>query len=84
MAYTRKKQLAFKRLDGTDRARPLSVSIYPQHERILEHCEVEFQVSRSVLLGLLLEIEQRDAVIRKEMVRRMRCNNWTAVTPEKK
>jgi hypothetical protein len=75
--YEPKKRLAFDRRTGSQRARPLSVSIYPQHERILEQCELEFNVSRSVLLGLWLELEQRDGMIRKEMVRRLRCKNWT-------
>jgi hypothetical protein len=77
VAYKPKKRLAFKRRTGSQRARPLSVSIYPQHERILEQCEIEFNVSRSVLLGLWLELEQRDGMIRKEIVRRLRSNTWT-------
>jgi hypothetical protein len=77
VSYEPKKRFAFQRRAGSSRARPLSVSIYPQHERILEQCELEFNVSRSVLLGLWLELEQRDGMIRKEMVRRLRCNNWT-------
>ena len=82
MSYEPKKRFAFKRRAGSHRARPLSVSIYPHHERILQHCEAEYQLSRSVLVGLMLEMEQRDGTLRKEMVRRLRCNNWTTQMQE--
>ena len=82
MRYEPKRRFAFKRRGGPERARPLTVSIYPEHQAILHGRESELNVSRSVLLGLLLEIDQRDGLLRKELVRRIRCNHWTDLQKE--
>jgi len=77
MSCKPKRRFAFKRRAGTEKARPLTVSIYPQHQAILQVRERELNISRSVLLGLLLEIEQREGLLRPELVRRLRSPNWT-------
>jgi len=82
MSCKPKRRFAFKRRAGTEKARPLTVSIYPQHQAILQVRERELNISRSVLLGLMLEIEQRDGLLRKELVRRIRCNHWTDLQKE--
>jgi hypothetical protein len=77
MSYEPKRRFAFKRGAGAGKARPLTVSIYPEHEGILQRRERQFNLSRSVLLGLLLEIEQRDGLLHPELVRRIRSTSWT-------
>ena len=72
-----KRRFAFERRAGTEKARPLTVSIYPQHQAILQMRERELNIGRSVLVGLLLEIEQRDGLLRPELVRRIRSTSWT-------
>jgi hypothetical protein len=82
MSHEPKRRFAFKRRAGTQRARTLSVSIYPHHLRILELCAIEYQLSPSVVVGLLLDTEQRDGIVRKELVRRSPCNLWTTQTEQ--
>jgi hypothetical protein len=79
MAKKRKRQFTFKRGAGSRRAHPLTVSMYPEHEDILRFREREFNVSRSSLLGLLLEIEQREGLLRPELVRRLRSKSWAEI-----
>jgi hypothetical protein len=77
MSCKPKRRFAFKRRAGTEKARPLSVSIYPRHLELLKKREQEFNVSRSTIIGLLLDLETRDGLLRQELVRLSRAPNWT-------
>ena len=72
MSNETQSRFGFKRRAANGKARPLSVSIYPKHEMILAQREREFNVGRSILIGVLLELEQREGLLRKELVRRLR------------
>jgi len=52
-------------------ARALSISLYPSHLETLCQREREFNVPRSILLQILLEVEQRDALLRREVNNRL-------------
>jgi hypothetical protein len=77
MAYIAKNKFVLERGGQGVLARPLSVSIYPQHLELLAKREQEFNVSRSTLIGLLLDLEMRQGLLRQELVRRLRTPNWT-------
>ena len=77
MANEPQSRFGFTRRAAHGKARPLSVSIYPKHECILKAREREFSVGRSILIGVLLEIDEREGLLRKELVRRLRPTNWT-------
>jgi hypothetical protein len=77
MAYIAKNKFVFERGGQKVLARPLSVSIYPRHLELLKKREQEFNVSRSTIIGLLLDLETRDGLLRQELVRLSRAPNWT-------
>jgi hypothetical protein len=52
-------------------AKTLGISFYPQHVALLRSRERELNVPKSILLQLLLEIEQRDGLLRRELVARV-------------
>ena len=52
-------------------ATALSVSLYPGHLSILRQRERELNVPRSILLQLLLEIERRESLLRRELMARL-------------
>ena len=52
-------------------AKALAVSLYPEHLDILTQRERELGVARSILLQLLLEIERREALLRRELIARL-------------
>jgi hypothetical protein len=52
-------------------ARAFSISLYPSQLDILLKREREFNVPRSILLQILLEVEQRDALLRRELINRL-------------
>ena len=66
--------------DGPQAA-PLSLSIYPQHLRMLRDRERELNVHRSVLVQLLLEIDQRDGLLRQELVHRLHNHQTATIAP---
>jgi len=78
-----------KRVFGSPRspegpsARRVSVSLYPAHLQTLDQRERELNVGRSTLAQLLLEVEERDHVLRHELLNRLRRSRTTA-TPNKK
>lgn len=59
----------------------LSLSIYPEHLRILRARERELNVHRSVLLQLLLEIDERDGLLRREVQQRIERNHSANIIP---
>ena len=79
MAYIAKNKFVFERGGQKVLARPLSVSIYPRHLELLKLREQEFNVSRSTIIGLLLDLEMRQGLLRQELVRRLRSQNWTEI-----
>jgi len=52
-------------------ARALSISLYPSHLDTLRQRERELNVPCSILIQLLLEVEQRDALLRRELINRL-------------
>ena len=53
-------------------ARTLSVSLYPSHHELLARRERELNVHRSILLQLLLDVEEREGLLRRELAHRLR------------
>ena len=51
-------------------ARTLTVSLYPRHRDILKRREHELNLHRSVIIQLLLEGEERDGTLRRELIKR--------------
>jgi hypothetical protein len=52
-------------------AKTITVSFYPEHLRALRVRASELNISKSILLQLLLEIEFRDGVLRRELIARL-------------
>jgi hypothetical protein len=77
MAYIAKNKFVFERGGQKVLARPLSVSIYPRHLALLQKREQEFNVSRSTIIGLLLDLDMRQGLLPRELVRRLRTPHWT-------
>jgi hypothetical protein len=72
VTHYRKKKLFGQRKSVEGRlARTLSVSFYPLHICVLETRERELNVHRSILLQVLLEIEERDMLLRRELIARL-------------
>jgi hypothetical protein len=71
MSKRPKKMFGQRKSTAGRLARALSVSFYPAHVAILAQRERELGVSRSILLQLLLEIERREALLRREMIARL-------------
>jgi hypothetical protein len=72
MTTLRRKKL-FSRgnsVRGKEAAR-VSVSLYPSHMDVLAEREQLFNLHRSVCIQILLELEQRDGLIRQELLRRL-------------
>jgi hypothetical protein len=73
MTETPKKKLFGQPKSQVGRlAKALSISFYPQHMDVLARREREFNVHRSILVQLLLEIEAREDLLRRELVSRIR------------
>ncbi len=53
-------------------ARTLSVSLYPSHRELLARRERELNIHRSILLQLLLDVEEREGLLRREITDRLR------------
>jgi hypothetical protein len=78
-----KKLLGQARTPQGRAALQLSVSFYPHHREILARREKELNMSRSILLQLLLEIEARDGIARRELLYRLRRSEKPTTTPQK-
>jgi hypothetical protein len=72
MTKTSKKSFAQPKSPTGRLAHSLSFSLYPSHQAILAGREKEFNVQRSILLQILLEIEQREGLLRRELITRLR------------
>ena len=53
-------------------AQRISVSLYPAHQEILTQREQELNVGRSTLFQLFLEIDERQSILRRELIQRLR------------
>ena len=72
MERKHKKKLFSNPKSGAGRlARALSISFYPRHLDILKAREKELNVPRSILLQLLLDMEARDSLLRRELMARL-------------
>jgi hypothetical protein len=72
---TAKRLLDSNRSPDGPVAKQLSVSLYPAHKQTLDQRERELNVGRSILLQMLLEIEQREGLLRRELLNRLRAQN---------
>ena len=71
MSTPHKKMFGQRKSTAGPLAKALAVSLYPKHMGILTQRERELGVSRSILLQLLLEIEKRDSLLRRELIARL-------------
>jgi hypothetical protein len=68
----RHKELFGKLRSQTGRlAKTRTFSLYPEHFGVLKQRGLELNISHSILLQLLLEIEQRDGILRRELIARL-------------
>jgi hypothetical protein len=81
MSKRRKKMFGQPKSQAGRLARALSVSFYPRHLDILKQRERELNVPRSILLQVLLEIECREALLRRELIARLTHTQPGAVAP---
>ena len=81
MSTPHKKMFGQRKSTAGPLARALSVSFYPDHMDILKQRERELNVPRSILLQLLLEIEKRDSLLRRELIARLTHNKTGTVSP---
>ncbi len=77
MIRFRQRKLVLSGRARSEKARPLSISIYPAIEQLLRKRERQFNMSRSQLIGVLLEVDSREGLIQKELVRRLAFTDWT-------
>ncbi len=63
------------RSPGGQVTKPLSFSLYPKHIETLRQRERELNVSRSIIVQILLELERSDGLIRQELISRLTKNN---------
>lgn len=72
MSYQPKKRFA-RRYSQTGRlAKALSLSLYPDHLCLLRQRERELRIPRSILMQLLLDIELRKGLLRREIAARLK------------
>ena len=50
----------------------LCLSLYPAHHQTLHQRELELNVGRSTLIQILLEVEERNGILRRELLTRLR------------
>jgi hypothetical protein len=68
---TRKRNYGCPRTLGMKAAQTYSISMYPRHLAMLGQRAKELNVSRSVAMQLLCEIEERDCLLRAELLKRL-------------
>jgi len=78
---TTQENVRTTQIPGRPAGRALSVSFYPRHLDILKQRERELNVPRSILLQVLLEIECREALLRRELIARLTHTQPGAVAP---
>jgi hypothetical protein len=66
-----KKVFAMPRSMSGPAAQSWSFSLYPRHARIIRARESELNLHRSVLVQLLLEVEEKHGLVRQELARRL-------------
>jgi len=71
-----KKMFANKKSDAGQLAHALSISLYPSHMQLLKQREAQLGVPKSILLQLLLELDAKGDLLRRELIARL-----TAVDP---
>lgn len=72
MSYQPKKRFARRNSQAGRLAKALSLSLYPDHLCLLRQRERELSVPRSILMQLLLDIELRDGLLRREIIARLK------------
>jgi hypothetical protein len=78
-----KRLFSTRRLPGEPPAKSVGVSLQQAHFETLVRREKELNVGRSTLCQVLLEIEERDHVLRHELMSRLRRARTTATPPAK-
>ena len=71
MKVAHKKLLAVQRSKSGPAARSWSFSLYPQHARVMQALESEFNLHRSVLMQLMLDREEAHGHLREELRERL-------------
>lgn len=71
MTTRKKERWTYGQRSAATSARVISFSLYPEQYELLVGREKSLNVGRSFLIRVLLEIEQREELLRKEMVRRL-------------
>jgi hypothetical protein len=71
MKIAHKKVFAMPRSKSGPAARPWSFSLYPQHVRVIRARESELNLHPSVLLQLLIEVEEKQPRLREELRQRL-------------
>ena len=71
MNKAHKKVFATPRSKCGPVARTWSFSLYPQHARVIQARESELNLHRSVLVQLLLEVEEKKGLVREELRERL-------------
>ena len=71
MKTANKKVFATPRSRCGPAARTWSFSLYPQHARVIQARDSELNLHRSVLVQLLLEVEEKKGLVREELRARL-------------
>lgn len=82
-SYTHKKKMARTQSQTGQLAQVLSLSLYPDHLSLLEEREREFNIPKSILMQLLLDIERGRGLLRPEIVARIKAACRRLPTPRK-
>ena len=67
----KKKMFGQPKSDAGRLAKTMSISFYPQHLAVLQSRERELNVPRSILVQLLLELEEREGLLQRELIARL-------------
>ena len=80
MNNTPKSVLRKVRAETGRLASALSFSLYPRHLELIRSRERELNIGKSSLLQVLLEVEEREGLLRKELVSRLTNQPFAAST----
>ena len=81
MSTPSKRIFRLRKSQNGQRAKAVAISFYPQHLEVLRTRERELNVPRSVIVQLLLELEQKDGLVRRELIARLTGNAAEAKGP---
>lgn len=70
-----------QRLPGEPAAKSVTLCLREAHRQTLDQREKQLNVGRSTLIQVLLEIEERDHLLRRELVSRLRQPSKTPTPP---